>query len=248
MVPVSAALASAEIWPGAAAPPCTTSCLPWLAAAAGLQVGERKQHADNSPLLQRGLSTVQTHFNTHEIQCIAVQHQTLLPLRRYRVNKLGSVRLAISRRRRRRCRPCLSSRCRCTAGTACRLTRLEALKAAVLIPHLHSRVENSKKCRPPYIWPSQQPEMGGDGWCRSGLGGAPCQPRRPHLAGDLGLLRLLIQRHLLPMVAHKQVVRALERQQRQGLDGLALDGQLPCACADEGPGQRAAALQERSTA
>lgn len=39
MVPVSAALASAEIWPGAAPPPCTTSCLPWLAAAAGLHVG-----------------------------------------------------------------------------------------------------------------------------------------------------------------------------------------------------------------
>ena len=55
-------------------------------------------------------------------------------------------------------------------------------------------------------------------------------PRPSHLAGYLGLLCLLIQRHLLPMVAHKQVVCALEGQQRQSLDSLALNRQLACAC------------------
>lgn len=61
--------------------------------------------------------------------------------------------------------------------------------------------------------------------CRAG---SPC--RGSHLAGYLGLLCLLIQRHLLPMVAHEQVVCALEGQQRQSLDSLALNRQLACAC------------------
>lgn len=43
-----------------------------------------------------------------------------------------------------------------------------------------------------------------------------------HLAGELGLLRLFIKRDLLPMVAHKQIVCALQAEKRNCLYRLAL--------------------------
>lgn len=156
-VPVSAALASAVILPGAPPPPLpsSTSSLPLpTAAAAGLQGSAKRaagtemqgsakpahrcehvssQPARKVPAKPRWGLRPAAGCNANK-PCSTQKHHP--PLRRYRIDELGGVRLAVCCRRRRCCCATGLAACRPAAPRPRCLTCLEALDRAILIPHL----------------------------------------------------------------------------------------------------------------